>query len=322
MHSWKDTLDYSNQAMDGALSFEKSLKEFYFRFKDFSRDVVKFDVSEAFVKFTPVEKSLLKSFQEKKASIHKFLCDSINTPSVMKEISSLITLTNIYMTGNYNLPSYNHVLVKDVAIYITNLMKIFGVVDFGEQVGYGSAAAAGSSGESVNLEETLMPYLQVLSKFRDDVRVEARAKKEFDILKICDNLRDNVLPDLGVLIEDLSDRTVVKLCDKETLIKEREQKQLAVQRKAAEELKRQEELNAAKREKEAKKSIPPNELFAKEIDKYTKFDEKGIPTHDLEEKELSKSSRKKLEKLYEAQVKSYEEFLKKQSEQPVTPKEN
>jgi hypothetical protein len=42
----------------------------------------------------------------------------------MKEISNLITATNIYMTGNYNLPSYNHVLVRDIAIYITNLMKV------------------------------------------------------------------------------------------------------------------------------------------------------------------------------------------------------
>lgn len=45
---------------------------------------------------------------------------------------------------------------------------------------------------------------------------------------MCDNLRDNVLPELGVLIEDLADRTVVKLCDKETLLKEREQKLLVI----------------------------------------------------------------------------------------------
>ena len=49
-----------------------------------------------------------------------------------------------------------------------------------------------------------MPYLNALSKFRDDVRTEARSKKAIEILNLCDNLRDNVLPDLGVLIEDLS----------------------------------------------------------------------------------------------------------------------
>jgi hypothetical protein len=66
------------------------------------------------------------------------------------------------------------------------------------------------------------------------------------------------------------------------------------ERKKAEELKRKEELLQAqvireilkyhifriflilifKREKEAKKSIPPSEMFLKETDKYSKFDEK------------------------------------------------
>jgi cysteinyl-tRNA synthetase len=40
------------------------------------------------------------------------------------------------------------------------------------------------------------------------------------------------------------------------------------------------------------------------------FDIKGIPTHDNTGQELTKSGRKKLEKLYEAQTKLYDEFLK------------
>jgi cysteinyl-tRNA synthetase len=99
------------------------------------------------------------------------------------------------------------------------------------------------------------------------------------------------------------------LCDRETLLKERELKlQLAEEkRRKAEELKREQERKQA--EKEAKKAMPPNEMFLKEIDKYSKFDEQGIPTHDLEGKEVSKSARKKLEKAHEQQKKSYEEFL-------------
>jgi hypothetical protein len=69
-----------------------------------------------------------------------------------------------------------------------------------------------------------MPYLSALSKFRDDIRAQARLSKrkllffqllqthshfsisqlEIEILTLCDNLRDNVLPELGVLLEDLS----------------------------------------------------------------------------------------------------------------------
>ncbi|CAG5133259.1 unnamed protein product, partial [Candidula unifasciata] len=62
--------------------------------------------------------------------------------------------------------------------------------------------------------------------------------------------------------------------------------------------------------KEAQKRIPPSELFRKETDKYSVFDERGIPTHDASGQELTKSALKKLVKLYEAQEKKYKEYLK------------
>ena len=43
-----------------------------------------------------------------------------------------------------------------------------------------------------------MPYLEVLATFRDSVRKEARALKATPILKECDKIRDDVLPNLGV----------------------------------------------------------------------------------------------------------------------------
>jgi cysteinyl-tRNA synthetase len=82
------------------------------------------------------------------------------------------------------------------------------------------------------------------------------------------------------------------------------------ERKQAEELKRKEELLQAQKEKDAKKSIPPNEMFLKETEKYSKFDEKGFPLLDAEGKELSKGLTKKLQKLYDTQVKTYEDYLK------------
>ncbi|KAJ8298849.1 hypothetical protein KUTeg_022909 [Tegillarca granosa] len=62
--------------------------------------------------------------------------------------------------------------------------------------------------------------------------------------------------------------------------------------------------------KEAQDKIPPSELFIKETDKYSKFDEKGIPTHDAEGKEMTKSTLKKLMKTYEQQEKRYEKYMK------------
>jgi len=60
-------------------------------------------------------------------------------------------------------------------------------------------------------------------------------------------------------------------------------------------------------------------MFLRETDKYSKFDEKGIPTHDQAGQELSKGGRKKLEKAYEKQLKLHQEYLEKQVVQTTAP---
>ena len=45
------------------------------------------------------------------------------------------------------------------------------------------------------------------------------------ILQLCDDVRDNILPNLGVRLEDLEGQpSVIKLVDRDTLLKEREEK--------------------------------------------------------------------------------------------------
>lgn len=155
-----------------------------------------------------------------------------------------------------------------------------------------------------------MPYLQALSEFREGVRKIAREKKVPEVLQLSDALRDDVLPELGVRLEDHEGLpTVVKLVDRETLLREREGK------KRVEEEKRKKKEEAARRRQEqeaaklAKMKIPPSEMFLSESDKYSRFDESGLPTHDTEGKELSKGQAKKLRKLFEAQEKLYTEYL-------------
>lgn len=48
-----------------------------------------------------------------------------------------------------------------------------------------------------------MPYLNILSEFRDKVRTEARIVKAEGILQECDKLRDDILPNVGVRLEDV-----------------------------------------------------------------------------------------------------------------------
>ena len=52
------------------------------------------------------------------------------------------------------------------------------------------------------LEDTVMPYLEALSTFRGRVRDAARAAAAPAVLALCDQLRDQDLPELGVRLED------------------------------------------------------------------------------------------------------------------------
>ena len=52
------------------------------------------------------------------------------------------------------------------------------------------------------MDDTVLPFVRALSEFRDEVRGAARELKASHILERCDNVRDNVLPELGVRLED------------------------------------------------------------------------------------------------------------------------
>lgn len=120
-----------------------------------------------------------------------------------------------------------------------------------------------------------MPYLSALANFRDNVRKGAIEVKATNILKECDLLRDDVLPELGVRLEDKeNEATVIKLVDPEELKREREQKKQLEEAKRLEKEKKKSEAAAKQAALEAQRKIPPSEMFKNETDKYSKFDEK------------------------------------------------
>uniref|UniRef100_A0AAQ6IJE2 Cysteine--tRNA ligase, cytoplasmic n=2 Tax=Anabas testudineus TaxID=64144 RepID=A0AAQ6IJE2_ANATE len=305
MHSWKDTLDYSSNTMESAVQYEKFMNEFFLNVKDILRAPT--DITGQFEKWEAAEVELNNSFYDRKSAVHEALCDNIDTRTAMEEMRVLVSHSNSYIASRKSAKLRpNRMLVESVAVYLTNMLKIFGAIEGSDPIGF----PVGGQGQSVDLESTVMPYLTVLSDFREGVRKIAREQKVTELLQLCDVVRDDTLPELGVRLEDHEGLpTVVKLVDKETLLKEREEK-----KKMEEEKKRKKEEAARKKQEQemaklAKMKIPPCEMFRKEIDKYSRFDETGFPTHDAEGKELSKGQAKKLRKLYEAQEKLHNEYL-------------
>ncbi|XP_077995092.1 cysteine--tRNA ligase, cytoplasmic-like [Glandiceps talaboti] len=308
LHSWKDTLDYSDNTMENAIQYEKFMNEFFLNVKDILRNAAV--GPEKFLKWNEAEKKLSEQFQQIKSDIDQALCDSIDTKSAMDAMRDLVSQSNIYVRdikSSKQIP--NSILLRSIAVYLTDILKVFGAIDGDDLIGFPM-----SSGENnANLEETVMPYVEAFAEFRDSVRQVAREKKVVEVLKLCDQVRDDVLPELGVRLEDHEgQRTVVKLVDKEILLKEREQ----MQKLAEEKQRKKEEAKQKERErqaaKEAQKRIPPAELFLKETDKYSAFDPKGIPSHGAKGEPLSNKQIKKLTKAYEQQEKLYKEFLNSQ----------
>ncbi|KAJ8406500.1 hypothetical protein AAFF_G00300740 [Aldrovandia affinis] len=305
MHSWKDTLDYSSNTMESAIQYEKFLNEFFLNVKDILRGPA--DITGQFEKWEGPEMELNQSFYERKAAVHEALCDNIDTRTALEEMRSLVGQSNTYIAGRKSAKlAPNRMLLEGIALYLTDMLKTFGAIEGTESVGF----PVGGDGQDADLESTVMPYLKVMSDFREGVRKIAREQKVTEVLQLCDEVRDDTLPELGVRLEDHEGLpTVVKLVDRETLLKEKEEKRKVEEEKR----KKKEEALKKKQDQErarlAKMKVHPSEMFRAEADRYSSFDETGFPTHDAEGKEISKGQTKKLRKLYEAQEKLHKEYL-------------
>uniref|UniRef100_K1RR58 Cysteine--tRNA ligase, cytoplasmic n=1 Tax=Magallana gigas TaxID=29159 RepID=K1RR58_MAGGI len=278
----------------------EALNEFFLNVKNLLRTTPGTGVA-AFEKWNPEDVELNKKYLQTKDAVHEALCDNVNTRTALESLRELIGEANIYMAnarGANRTP--NRMILKNIASYIMYLLKVFGAIEVEEEIGFPQ-----STTQNVNIEEAVMPFLSAFAQFREDVRTISREQKATGILKLCDELRDDVLPNLGVRLEDGISPPTIKLVDRDTLMKEREEKLKKEELKRLEKEKKKQEMEA----KLAQEKIPPWELFKKETDKYSQFDDKGIPTHDAEGKEISKGQIKKLTKLYEKQEKSYNKHM-------------
>ncbi|CAF2977534.1 unnamed protein product [Rotaria socialis] len=254
LHSWSSTLDYSDSGMEKTLSYEKLLSEFFLNIKTHLRSMKQLNHSSAYTKYDEYDLQLNERFSAIKKQVHLALCDSIDTPTVMENIRQLITTTNIYM--NRTNATVNRLLLRNIAAYITGLIDIFGLnssVPSTDDIGFTRSTEQQAS--AVNVEDIAMPYVEQFALFRDAVRTQAIEVKNKEILALCDHVRNEVLPELGVRLEDRTgtNKATIKFCDPEVLRREREQALLVEKSKQEEKERRKLEQQLAKEAKEAKK---------------------------------------------------------------------
>ena len=202
LHSWSSTLDYSDHGMEKALGYEKMLNEFFLNIKTHLRSMKPLNHSDAYGKFAENDVALNERFSAIKKQIHLAFCDSIDTPTVMENIRQLISAANIYM--NTSNSTINSLVLRNIAVYITRLLNIVGLNPSSPSVdqGIGFARSTDQQASAVNVEDIAMPYVEQFALFRDAVRTEAIAVKNKEILTLCDHVRNEILPELGVRLED------------------------------------------------------------------------------------------------------------------------
>ena len=187
-----------------------------------------------------------------------------------------------------------------------------------------------TSGER-DVERLALPYLRAASRLRDELRavvstLEPTAKQA--VLALSDRIRDYDLTDLGVQLDDQTDKpSLVKFVPAAKLIAARDEKAALLAEKARQKEEGRCSSSAktkrmltrfiarkarekADEEKWAKAKVSPLEMFKGDA-KYQECDAEGLPAKLADGSEVPKSQVKKLKKEWERQKKLHEEYLAK-----------
>lgn len=237
IHNWSSMMTYdSDKSLTEASVKVKQFSEFFLNVKANLRNV---NLSQSSQKWTAADKELSAQLLQTKKNVYAALADSFNTPKAVQELSTLIGATNTYMT--HNSESLKEPLLKQVTAYIEFVLKSFGMPESEEE-------------EKVNMEQAITPLMDIASKFRDRVKEAAGDKKL--TFQLCDQVRDEDLPHVGIRLEDKGGNkpAVWKFADPKEILAE-------MKAKADKKQKAEDEKRAKKEAKDKEESTHPSEWF-------------------------------------------------------------
>eukprot|EP01080_Neovahlkampfia_damariscottae_P000663 gene663-8164_t len=304
LHKFNDPMDYSDETMKEAQYHDKLFNEFFQNMKVKLRDLESKNEH-----WNSMDHKIHKSFTLLKKEVHQALIDNFDTPKVVKLMAEFMKSVYIYAEND----DTKYSLLSEISIYVMKMMKVFGF----EQDSFGFSTGSGD-----DFETELKPIMDIFVQFREKVREQSKKNKDQFLLSLSDELRDDLLPLVGVRLEDKGEKSIWKLDDKETLIKERQLKkdQEAAIKLQKEKAKREREEKEAKKLEEAK--VSPLEMFkiGEYQGQFVEFDDTGFPTKTIKKEEgkpdevvdLSKAQMKKLKKIHEKQTKVHNDYLAKQ----------
>lgn len=302
LQPWNSKINYSENSLQEAAAKEKCFKEFFLNIAVDLRNKKK--DSELDQLFTPEDRKLYDKIIQTQINVDSALCDSFDFSTALNELVDLVSVTNKYRMQN---EACKHLLLKKAASYVDKILRCFGVV---EDQAFGFSDSGGT-------DKNAAKYLNAWTKFRDEIRQIATRTKSIDILALCDKIRDDIMPELGVRIEDLSGKpSIWKLDDPKQLIKERDDKRRMAKENKLKKIRNQLKKRNDELTRWTNARLSASELMASMEDKYMQFNEKGMPTHDSNGKALSKKVMKKVNKMYNKQDKLHQKYCKEVKKDP------
>jgi len=305
--SWWSVMDFDRTS--GMTEIKNKEKSFLRFFENVQRIHLEGSnaLSSVKQKWESDEKKLNAEFVKAQEAIHAAFLQNFDTPEVLKQLLDVIHLANVYTNQMRakNEPPKAFILHK-IAKYIAHILGVMGI-EFPEH-GFGVESASGSS-LAGNKE-----ILDALAAFRGDVRAAAKEQKpHVDFLKLTDRLRDEVMPELGIRLED-DGAHLWTAVPAEVLKKEiADKKLIAVQ--AAVKQKTTQKNNLERDLKRLEEASQDPQAWLQERG-YSQFDEQGIPTHDPKGELLKKGPRSKLQKEIQKRKKDHAKYLEQLGKDP------
>jgi cysteinyl-tRNA synthetase len=306
LQSWDKGMNYQRQnTMEDVQSKETTFFEFFLKVDNILQERKNAKKTEAWNK---ADVTLHSELMEKQNKVHAALLDNFNTKEAIQQLSYLVNSANSYLTNN---PERKGYLLKKVAVYVSKILRVFGVIDSKKEFGFQSEEA----GSGMSKDEVARPYVEVFANFRNAVRAAAKENKSaVELLKICDKFRDEDMVQLGVKIADESEFPF-SFVPIEQLLREREDKKRNEQeRERAKKLKKK-ELLERELEQMKKWAVSPEE-FTLASYQINWAPGQPLPEKDNTGKDLSKNAKKKIETDYNKQKQANDKYLLKLKEDP------
>lgn len=341
--SWKDGVEITEGLVNISKGWEEKITNFFLKAVD-----IELSTKDTANNQPSPSNTLSIALEKAKKEADAALCDSFNTPLVMQIISNLVTEANSAISND---PNTDIASLLSIAHWITRIITIFGLNGSASPntttIGWEGVSiptpaqpiiyhlsqirdevrrqARAKSVVPEELEKLAsqplptaptpenLPYVTAYQTFQSQVKTALAqpAGIETELLNLCDSLRDTVLWDQDIYLEDRDAPlpALVRPLDASMkaarAAKERaaEEKRLAKEQRLAEE--------AIKKAAIAEKAkVQPQDMF--KTDEFAEWDENGVPTKLKGGEDLPKSRRKKLEKDWKAQKVAHEKWKNEQ----------